>query len=369
MEFQWNIQSFKEFYDVTKQKKLIVYGGSFNAMRFINRYLSDVKIEYICDSSEQKQGQRLFGIPIEAPDKLKSENPGKTVVLVASSFYDEIIKGIMRIGNFTCFISNALEAQSAPRGAGFANNLDKVNSVMPLFADDRSRYVLSEIIKRAMLGDGNLTDLKEPYPQYLANELFASSPPCKEEIIINGGACWGGSLRRFVDFFGEKLKKAYCFEPCLELVEKLQSAASKITGIDIVIEPVGLSDENSRATFHFLPENPRASFVNGKGKISVNTAGAASRIVDLKKLDDIIPSNEKITFIKMDVEGSEYQALLGAKRIIQKDKPRLAICIYHNPEDFFQIPLLINSMVPEYKMYARHHHRGFNETTLYAVCD
>lgn len=70
----------------------------------------------------------------------------------------------------------------------------------------------------------------------------------------------------------------------------------------------------------------------------------------------------------MDIEGAEHKALLGSRQIIQRDKPVLAICIYHKPEDFFDIPLLIEEILPKtYEYYIRQYRYGQSETVLYAV--
>ena len=69
----------------------------------------------------------------------------------------------------------------------------------------------------------------------------------------------------------------------------------------------------------------------------------------------------------MDIEGSEYNALLGAEDIIKRDRPKLAICLYHTAEDYLRIPFLINKMVPEYELYIKHHEQGLVGTVLYAV--
>ena len=83
-------------------------------------------------------------------------------------------------------------------------------------------------------------------------------------------------------------------------------------------------------------------------------------------LDEII-KDEKVTYIKLDVEGSELKALEGAKNTIKKNKPRLAICIYHKLEDILELPLYILDLVPEYKFYIRHYCSCMWETVLYAV--
>ena len=57
----------------------------------------------------------------------------------------------------------------------------------------------------------------------------------------------------------------------------------------------------------------------------------------------------------MDIEGAEQKALSGAKNIIMRDKPQLAICVYHKPNDIWEIPFMLKDWVPEYQLYLRHH--------------
>jgi hypothetical protein len=76
-----------------------------------------------------------------------------------------------------------------------------------------------------------------------------------------------------------------------------------------------------------------------------------------------------VTFIKMDIEGSELNALKGAEQTIRKYKPKLAICVYHRAKDLITIPQYIKTLVPEYKLYFRAHKYGTYDFVLYAVCD
>jgi len=69
----------------------------------------------------------------------------------------------------------------------------------------------------------------------------------------------------------------------------------------------------------------------------------------------------------MDVEGAELESLKGAEKTIRRDRPKLAICIYHKPEDMTEIPLFIKELVPEYKLYVRMHANDGSETVLYAI--
>lgn len=69
----------------------------------------------------------------------------------------------------------------------------------------------------------------------------------------------------------------------------------------------------------------------------------------------------------MDIEGSELEALKGAARHIVVDRPKLAICVYHKPEDMFEIAMYIKSLVPAYRLFLRHYSSTHLETVLYAV--
>ena len=88
--------------------------------------------------------------------------------------------------------------------------------------------------------------------------------------------------------------------------------------------------------------------------------------VKVNSIDNVC-AEDKVTFIKMDIEGSEIEALKGAVNVIKRDKPRLAICIYHKPEHLYEIPFLVKETVPEYKLYIRHHCDNCADTVLYAT--
>ncbi|MBQ6342965.1 MAG: FkbM family methyltransferase [Anaerolineaceae bacterium] len=75
---------------------------------------------------------------------------------------------------------------------------------------------------------------------------------------------------------------------------------------------------------------------------------------------------DKVTYIKADIESFEYKMLKGAEKTIKNNKPRLAICIYHNAVDMYSILLLIHRINPDYRFSVRHHSFTLSETVLYA---
>jgi hypothetical protein len=81
----------------------------------------------------------------------------------------------------------------------------------------------------------------------------------------------------------------------------------------------------------------------------------------------MISSHFIVDFIKMDIEGSELNALKGAQNTIRKYKPILAICLYHRKKNLLTIPKYIHSLCPEYKFYLRAHSKFSQEIVLYAM--
>lgn len=122
---------------------------------------------------------------------------------------------------------------------------------------------------------------------------------------------------------------------------------------DIELKKYGLWSEKGECTFQSTGSSAR---VNPNGNV----------VVQLESLDNIL-KGDKATYIKMDIEGSELRALQGAKQTIQKYKPKLAISIYHKPEDIIDIPHYIHELNPQYRFYIRHYTTNECDTVLYAI--
>ena len=74
-----------------------------------------------------------------------------------------------------------------------------------------------------------------------------------------------------------------------------------------------------------------------------------------------------MTFIKLDVEGAERKALQGARKTIKRDRPRLAVSVYHKAEDIIELPAYILSLHEDYRLYLRHYQMSPCETIVYAL--
>ena len=99
--------------------------------------------------------------------------------------------------------------------------------------------------------------------------------------------------------------------------------------------------------------------------IALQDAGSSGKRVEVVRLDDAV--DDGVTYIKMDIEGAELNALAGCQETIRTNRPKLAICVYHRPSDYFEIPRLIHLMRPDYRLYLRQHSPFNIDTVLYAV--
>jgi hypothetical protein len=71
----------------------------------------------------------------------------------------------------------------------------------------------------------------------------------------------------------------------------------------------------------------------------------------------------------MDIEGAELAALRGAERTLRRDRPRLAISLYHKPEDFYEIPEFLAGLGAGYRLYMDHYTIHEEETVLFAEAE
>ncbi|MDR2457268.1 MAG: FkbM family methyltransferase [Clostridiales Family XIII bacterium] len=184
----------------------------------------------------------------------------------------------------------------------------------------------------------------------------------KGDIVIDAGACYGDSALYF-DSAVYPDGKVYAFEPNKDISKILQENILSNKGKNIVIVEKGLSDKIS---FTKISNNGTASTIID----SITDENSDSLLeIETTTIDDFVEQNQikKINFIKMDIEGYEYNALNGAKNVIKNHKPKLAISIYHQCSDLYELPLLIHEINSDYKFYIRHASINWNETILFCI--
>lgn len=290
-------------HSLPKDRKVLLYGAGADGRLHLHHFKNDKRFIGFCDRDIEKQKVGLNGYTVISPEQLLQM---KDVSVVISTR-----KGAQEIKNFL--------KQSD-------------------FPEDRI-YEMPVWVRKIDAG------------QYFNPDFMSFE---KEEVFVDAGCC---NLRTSIRLkkYCSRLKKVYAFEPDPGNFEKCISQKSELADTVIELFPCGTWSESK--TLHF------SATANGKAHICED--GEVS--VEVMPIDEAVAGKDRITFIKMDVEGSELESLKGAKNTILKDKPKLAICIYHKPEDLVEIPMYIRELVPEYKLYVRHHSSNNWETVLYAV--
>lgn len=209
--------------------------------------------------------------------------------------------------------------------------------------DYRSKKLLYAILNNWYQYDFATLDgsHEKNYPHYFDLDLLK----CKDEVFVDLGAYIGDTILDFVHTYGEdSYQKIYAYEISDDTVKFLKQNTSHLSNIEI--QQKAIIDEN------------------GKMYIGKNCVDASANTVEVSGTEKVETTyldydiQEPITMIKMDIEGSEQKALLGAKKHIQNDHPKLMISVYHNLVDIWKIPSMIEQMCPNTYQFDLRSHGG-----------
>ncbi|MCM1256279.1 MAG: FkbM family methyltransferase [Roseburia sp.] len=189
------------------------------------------------------------------------------------------------------------------------------------------------------------------YDQYFDLDLIS----CDEnEIFVDVGGYHGETVINYVKNFGN-YKKIICYEMFEENMNVCQDRLR--TYHDIEFRQCAVGDISGGVYIN----------VNNEVSVSSITSDSGARCHMITLDEDV---KEKITFLKMDIEGNEYIALKGARNHIQKDRPKLAIACYHGNQDIWQLARLVQEIEKDYHFYLRYYGGCFypSEYVLYGIC-
>ena len=175
------------------------------------------------------------------------------------------------------------------------------------------------------------------------------------EIFVDAGCYDGETGRGAAAWAGGKLSKIYAFEADQNSINTCRKRMEE-TGCEFELYHLATWSGKTILTFNVNSDFGYASSVDAGGKESVNA----------DSIDNILAGG-RATYIKLDVEGNELETLKGAVNTIKKYRPKMAVSIYHKPEDIIDLPLFIESLGMNYKYYIRHYQTRWCETTLYAL--
>lgn len=232
-------------------------------------------------------------------------------------------------------------------------NIAQYDWLYSRLADETSRMVYTNLIRfRLFPAD---TFIKSAYdgkhPHYFDKEIVSCH---KNEVFVDCGAYTGDSTERFIQHYGA-YRHIYAYEPSPENFSLCKENLKKYP--NITVRQCGVGEKSMILTM----DSSGASSTFMRGKKEPDVQG-----IPIISLDEDI--QEKITYCKMDIEGFEIPALLGAQRHIQNDFPKLAISVYHIVTDIWEVPRLIDKIHSDYRFYIRHYDPVHNwETVIYAI--
>lgn len=260
------------------------------------------------DNNSSRWGTIIQGIPVYSPNEILTKDTKINIVISSRLYYKEIYEQLMEMGISESSIIN-------------------VGEVLDVLAEK----------------------------QYFDLSFLTLG---KNEVFVDVGSFDAMSAKRFLKWVNNEFDRIYCFEPDKNNVLKCEKNLEDFIAqnkVEIIHKGAWSAEKTLRFQSH---GNGTSSFVI--------TDGEKEDVVEVTTIDKVF-QHSKVTFIKMDIEGAEYEALKGCENIIKTQQPKLAICIYHKPEDILILPKLILEYNPNYKLYIRHYSITAAETVLYAI--
>jgi FkbM family methyltransferase len=234
----------------------------------------------------------------------------------------------------------------------YAGAASAIEQARALWADAESeRLFLETLLFRLEFDLEAVTAISGASCQY----AHPTVPRWKEPLrMVDGGAYTGDTLRSLLQH-GYRFEAFHAFEPDLENFRMLREAVGALLPeTRSSLWPCGISSKTDRLKF------------SEGGGTSSKFSEAGSAQVPVVALDDVLHA-QAVNLIKLDIEGAEAAALQGARHLIEKYRPALAVCLYHYPQHLWSIPLWVAELNLGYRFYYRAHAQSTFETVCYAV--
>lgn len=222
--------------------------------------------------------------------------------------------------------------------------------------DDRSREEFAaQIAWRCTLDYARLPPADPGADIYFAPDLVRLSD---REVMVDCGAFDGDSIRLFTARANGRFEHIYACEP--------DARNRKALGAYIDGLPAGQRDRLTVLPFAVGAKDGVVYFNTSGTAGSHMTADSSTDAIDCRTLDTLM-AGASPTFVKMDIEGAEPDALGGATATLRRSRPILAVCAYHVSEHLWTLPRIIAEAVPDYRISLRRYAEECWEMVYYAV--
>jgi FkbM family methyltransferase len=313
---------------------------SIPVLGFINDYREDLSFEDtpVLLSNEVPQNQSLIncvieGRAIDAQKKLIELYPKQV-----STYFDLQ----------AAFPSYLPEVDFLNNTDSITNDLDLYKELYEKLNDEESKQTLFHLLRFRLNRD--IKDL-ERFQFRIKEQYFEPFIKLGDKpVFIDGGGFDGATSLYFATLYPD-YSSIYYFEPNQEIIPTAKENLKDVA--NLFFYEKGLWSTSTTLSFDNTLSS--ASKLTSNGNIIIPTVS----------LDEVVAG--KVDFIKLDIEGAEFEAIKGAREIITQQKPMVAVCVYHDQQDFLRIPALLSEYRNDYKIYLRHYTQGVFETVMYFV--
>jgi FkbM family methyltransferase len=334
---------------------LVIYGTGnyaksvyeFLKNRGINAAAACIDKEYYDDNWNSWNG-----VPVFSTEKLALSLKPFNIVIGFADFKKALqkLKGIEGLNN--AYFLDSVTFYDILGAEYIKKNIEKFYDTYCLLDDQYSRDVLLAYLT------AKITGVPDEYYDYVIPDQYFPKDIIKlnsDEVFVDAGAYTGDTILRFLKIAGGKYKAIYAFEPEDASYNAMADMAALEKLNNIFLFKKGVWKEKKSMCFKVDTESSVRSSLSNTGNVTL----------EVDAIDNIM-NGTAVTYIKMDIEGAEFEALSGAEKTIKKAKPKLAICVYHKSDDLITIPQYLNSLAG-YKLYLRPHLFITQELVLYAV--
>ena len=291
--------------------------------------------------------------PILRPDELIAIYPDATIIISASTSYPIIYKQLLELGYSDTQIINYPEVRELLPEVNMDNfklHIEGYEWAYNFFKDDISKNIILQRINWYLFAD-KLDQSQDV--QYFEKDVLTLS---ENEVFVDAGFYTGDTSEEFIRKVKNKYKHIYGFEADKFTIEKCNNFLEENENITLV----------AKVLYSYKTVLKFKSYGNSMSCISDDDTESITRI-DATSLDIFFADKAmQPTFIKMDIEGGEQDALLGSKHVIETYKPKLALSVYHKVDDIYKMPQLIESYRSDYEYTLRHYTNMISETIMYA---
>jgi FkbM family methyltransferase len=223
-----------------------------------------------------------------------------------------------------------------------------------LWHDDRSQQEYLRQVRWRFLGETDFPR-NDGETSYFPEDLLRLQA---DEVFVDCGAYDGDTIRAMISRCRDAFQHILAIEPDAQTFSALRAYVDTLPDelrqkIRIVRCAVGSTTVSE--SFEDI------------GVLDDRISVRGNTIAPCISVSELLDGSQRATYIKMDVEGSEYDGVQGARTVIERDRPVLAICVYHRPGDLWRLPLLMREMVSDYRMYLRSYEGDGWQTVAYAI--